>query len=685
MNSREELIPREGLRTDVHAVLEVLRSKALLIAICTGGALLLAFIYTCFIPRIYSAQTVIQIDQEVQNVVKIEGIKSEDLKSLEALKTFEQNVTGPEVLLRVIHNPELRNDPTFLPEVEQKSDNALQKALARHIDAKLRRGTRLIDITVDHRSPVMAEKIAQLLVQEFVTWNFEAQRDAAETARRFLLDEATRLRAKLEQSEQALQNYKEQKEAVSLDDKQNITVEKLKELNLRVTTAKAERLKLESDYAETTSGKYGSPEDLLNIPAIANTPAVADLRKSISEKEAHLATLKERYKSRHPKFIEAASELQNLGMALERAILKARDVLGSSYHAAVLTERKMDEALQQQQKAALELNKISIPYEVLTRDTEADRLLYNSALNRLKETDVTANLAQNPVRIVARALLPDQPVSSKRNLTLALGLLMGLACGSGIALVSNRSLNTFHQAEALLGVRSLSEIPRLRTSRREVKPALLEHDPAAESSFRNLRSSLQLIQHAKSRRTLLFTSAHPGEGKTFCAMNCAISFAQLGLKTLIVDADVRQSDLAEWFFPEAPPTGTILRTDVPNLSAVFTDKARANAQEFLPGLTFEQLMREAMGKFDRIVVDSAPVNLVSDTLLFARHVESVCLVIQAGKTPVEDVIRAAQRLSEAGAAPVGFVWNQARNGRHYYDGKTSRASLPWPISSWSFN
>src|SRR4029453_7175890 len=159
---------------------------------------------------------------------------------------------------------------------------------------------------------------------------------------------------------------------------------------------------------------------------ISNTPAVADLRKSISEKEAHLATLKERYKSGHPKFIEAASELQNLRTALEQAILKARDVLGSSYQAAMLTESKLDEALREQQKAALELNRISIPYAVLARDTEANRTLYNSVLTSLKETDVTANLAQNSVRIVARALLPDQPVSSKRNLTLALGLLMGL-------------------------------------------------------------------------------------------------------------------------------------------------------------------------------------------------------------------------------------------------------------------
>ena len=371
-------------------------------------------------------------------------------------------------------------------------------------------------------------------------------------------------------------------------------------------------------------------------------------------------------------------------MALDRAILKARDVIGSSYQAAVLTERKLEEALQQQQKAALELNKISIPYAVLARDTDADRALYNSVLTRLKETDITANLAQNPVRIVARALLPDQPVSSKRKQALALGLLLGLACGSGIALVSNRSLNTFHQAEALLGVRSLSEIPRLRASRTEAKPALLEHDPAAEDSFRNLRSSLLLIQQANSRRTLLFTSAHPGEGKTFCAMNCAISFAQLGLKTLIVDADVRQSDLAQWFFPEAPPTGRILRTDVPNLSAVFADKAHANAQEFLPGLSFEQLMRQAVGKFDRIVVDSAPVNLVSDTLLYARHVQSVCLVIQRRQNAGQKrsfVLRSGfQRQARRRLVLSGI--RQGAQGAYYY-GKQSRGSLPWPVNSWS--
>ena len=686
MNILQEDTSRETLATDVHAVLQVLRSKALLIVICTAGALLLAFIYTCFIPRVYSAQTVIQIEQEEQKVVKIEGISSEDLKSLDALKTFEQNVSSPEVLLRVVHRPELRDDPTFLPEIKSKSDSAVQRALAKHIDAKLRRGTRLIDITVTHRSPVMAQKIAELLVQEFVGWNFEAKREAAERARQFLLDEATRLRAKLEQSEQAMQNYKERKEAVSLEDRQNITVDKLKELNLRVTNAKAERLKLESDYSEAKAGNDRSPENLLNISSIANTPAVMDLRRTINEKEVQLATLKERYESRYPKVIDAESELQYFRIALEREILKARDVLASSYRAAVLTESKLNEALQEQQKAALELNKISIPYAVLARDTDADRTLYNSVFTRLKETDITAELAQNPIRIVARPLLPDRPMTSKRNKALALGLLLGLACGGGIALASSRSLNTLHEAEVLLGVRSLSEIPKLRATRQKAKPALLDHDPEAEGSFRNLRSSLLLIKHANSRRTFLFTSAHPGEGKTFCAVNCAISFAQLGLKTLIIDADLRRPNVARWLFLEAPPTGTILSTDVPNLSAIFADETHADAGQLLPNLSFEQLIRKAAAKFDRIVVDSAPVNVVNDTLLFARHVESVCLVIHAGKTPAEDVIRAAQRLAEAGAAPIGFVWNQARIARrYYYYYKQARSALPWAANSRAFN
>jgi capsular exopolysaccharide synthesis family protein len=179
---------------------------------------------------------------------------------------------------------------------------------------------------------------------------------------------------------------------------------------------------------------------------------------------------------------------------------------------------------------------------------------------------------------------------------------------------------------------------------------------------------------------LLFTSAHPGEGKTFCAINCAISFAQLGFKTLLVDADVRESDLARSFFPEAPPSSSILPTDVPNLSAIFADKTRATSEEFVPELSFEQLMREAAAKFDRIVVDSAPVNMISDTLLYAQHVQSVCLVIRAGKTPAEEVIRAVQRLSEAGAAPVGFVWNQARP--YYYGsyGSQPRVTPPWRVN-----
>jgi polysaccharide biosynthesis transport protein len=685
MNLLQEDTSRETLATDVHVILQVLRSKALLIAICTACTLLLAFLYTCFIPKVYSAQTVIQIEQEEQKVIKIEGITSEDLKSLDALKTFEQNVSSPEVLLRVIHHPELNNNSAFLPEVELKSDNALQKALAKHIDAKLRRGTRLIDITVTHRSPVMAEKIAGLLVHEFVEWNFEAQRDAAEVARRFLLNEATRLRAKLEKSEQAMQNYKEQNEAVSLEDKQNITVEKLKELNLRVTTSKAERLKLEADEAEARKLSSSDPEDLLKLKSVAESEMVINQKRIVAEQEGLVANLsKSGYGRLHPKFKQAISQLQAEKADLNKLLKSFAASITSAYNAARETETKFEHALQEQEQKALELNKISIPYAVLARDTEADRALYNSVLTRLKEIDITGELAHNPVRIVARPLLPDQPLKSKRNRVLALGLLLGIACGSGIALVSNRSLNTLDQAEALLGVRSLSEIPRLRVWRAEAKPALLERDPEAEDSFRNLRSSLSLVKQTNSRRTFLFTSADQGEGKTFCAINCAISFAQLGLKTLIIDADLRQSNIGWWLFKKAPPSGSILPTDVPNLSALFADKAHATPHQFLPGMAFDHLMRKVAAKFDRVVVDTAPVNLVSDTLLFARHVQSVCLVIHAGKTPAEDVVRAAQRLAEAGAAPVGFVWNQARSTRGYYYGKT-RGTLPWAVGSWSVN
>ncbi len=680
---------------DLHFILKVLREKRLLIGICILACGLAGLLYAEAAARIYAAKVVLQVDQEEGKVVNIEGVKSEDLKSEETLKTFEQNLTSPEVLLRIVNK--LKGDPGFLPEVRKNaSDDALQEALSNHVDAKIRRGTRLIDITVEHKDPRMAQRIAALLGDEFIRWNFEARQEAGRTAGLFLNEEAERLQARLAASEAKLQEYKEQNAGVPLEEQQNITVEKLKELSLRATVAKAERLRLESDCAQLiqlSKGQAHTSAQLLLVPGIANTQAVVDLKRAVTDKEVELKMLSKRYRPEYPKYIQAQAELDELNTDLAQAITKAADVLSAAYQSALLTEQKLDAAMQEQQKRTLEADKVGSGYTSLARNMDADRALYDSVKTRLKETEITKDIDDDAIRVVSHPLLPDRPVKPRKKIILALSLAAGLALGCGAAFVTeaaDRSFRTLEAAEHHLGLRSLGEIPKVPLPKggERMAPALMDTNFAAEESFRTLRTSLSLIGENPGLKTFLFTSARPGEGKTYCAIKCAVSFAQLGLRTLLIDADCRMPRVARIFFDGAASTvssaspaavssattnggweSAVRSTHISNLSVLSADKKGLNSAEFVAGSDFEEIMRKATVHFDRVVVDTAPVQEVSDTLLFAKHAQAVCLVIHSGRTPAEDVTRAAQRLAKAGAPLAGFVWNQVTGRSSYYYGR----------------
>lgn len=667
---------------DIQYIAGVLLTKWLLIALCVVIAVTLGFLYGKFSPKVYAATTVIQVDQDEQMIVKIEGVKAEDLKSPEVLKTYEQNILSPEVLLRVIKNHGLLDDPAFLPEVAaSRSDKALQDALARHITAKIRRETRLIDISVEHRVPALAQRIAELLVEEFAQWNSQARREAGQLASAFLLERAGQLNERLAKSEQALQAYKEKNEGVPLDEKQNLMLEKLNQLNLRITEAKTERLKLESDSMQLSKASVESPGELLAIPRIANAPAVADLNKKIGEKSAVLAALSQRYKAEHPRMIEVQSELAELQAGLTRAILETAEVLATQFQTVSFTEQKLEQALREQQKLTLGMNAIIAGYAALSRDVASNRALYDSVLMRMKETEITKDIAQGAMRVVARPLLPDIPVKPKKTIILILSMVAGVGAGCFLAFATHaadRSLRTLQDAEERLGLRSLGEIPRLPPNRHKLEnaAALVESDLAVVESFRTLRTSLSLLGEGPGRKNILFTSAHAGEGKTFCAINCAVSFAQLGLKTLLIDADFRLPSvervllgtdgtpgMSDLLLGEVHLGKAVHPTAIENLHVLPAGQRVAKPVELFSRSRLSDILDQVADDFDRVVIDTAPVHLVSDTLLFVKHVQYVCLVIRAGRTPSEDVLRTAERLTEAGAPLVGFVWNQVKRVR----------------------
>lgn len=420
---------------DLRALMELLRAKGIFILLFTGTALALGAAYIVYTPKIYRASAVIQVDQEQQSVIAMDGMKPEDLKEQEVLKTVEQNVTTPELLLRVVDRYKLLDNPEFLPELKRPaSRDKIQETFSGHISARIRTGTRLIDVKVEARSRAMAQMMTQLLVDEFIRQGYQSRLDASEMAHDYLARQAEIQKAKLEKSEQALQAYREQTQTVSFEDKQNIVVEKLLALNRRVTEAHAERLKLESDYGQLKPRLNQDPEELLAIPAIATAAPVQALQQSINEKEAQIATLKQRYKALHPKYIAAVSEMRELRNSLNSAILKVATSVEQSYEAAVDTEAKLESASQDQQRLAMELSKMMIAYKSLSSAVESDSALYNSILKRLSETTVNKDIGA--IRLISGPILPDHPVKPRQAVILFISLLGGLGCGFGFAAVS---------------------------------------------------------------------------------------------------------------------------------------------------------------------------------------------------------------------------------------------------------
>jgi polysaccharide biosynthesis transport protein len=674
------------LRFDFAYLFRLILSKWWLITLVVLITLSAAIAYLIVTPKIYESHAVIQVEQEAQKVVNIQDINQEDYRTTEELKTVEQALLSETLILRVVKANGLDKDPNFAPPKKDGSpylDTELVNRFKPKVSVSLRHGTRLIDVFVDDTDPKRAQQLTQSMIKEFVDQNFDQKFTTSQSANDFLIHEGERLKEKLHKSELAVQQYREDHHAVSLEEKQNIVVEKLKELNQKVTNARSERIRFEADIATIQRAKK-NPQDLLLLSSVTSLPVVADLRRQISDREADFAQLKERYGELHPKYIEAQAQIKDLKQNLNRTLLGAGDLVTKSYEAAKTTEDKLLAELKDQEEAALELNKIAIPYNVLVREVESDRALYDSVLRRMKETNVTKNLGDNNIRVIESPLVAAGPSKPSKTKILVLAVLGGLVIGSALVIgfdMADSSIRSVNQVEEILGLPVLTVVPRSKRRYLDREPVLTT-DPASHEAeaFRSLRTALSFLGHEKDFKTVLFTSANPGEGKTYCSLNCATALAQQGLRTLLIDADLRRPNLSKALLPDpkAPGLTACLSghaslmdccklTETDHLFILGAGDRATKPAELLAAGDFAGLLREAMVHFDRVVLDSAPINAVSDTQLIAKEIESVCLVIRAGKTSRRSVVRACNLLTRATHTPDAVVLNRmVRRSRDDY-------------------
>jgi len=504
--------------------------------------------------------------------------------------------------------------------------------------------------------------------------------------------------------------------------------DKLQTLSDRLTAAKADQIRLEGELQQVD--QLGNNIDaLLAIPSISAAAMVMDARRSVIQVEAGITTYALRYKDKHPKMIAAKAALAEAKDKLRQAVLAQPPLLRSAIEQIKATEVSLQQALQSQQGVAVNLNRTAIGYQELARQAETDRALYESVLRQIKETNLSKDVKANAVSVIEHSPLPNFPVSPRPTKTILLGLLGGLAVGLAFVFGADaldRSIKTVDQAETTVGLPVFAAVPDttdegpVKRLKRRSKAfgssnyrVVVEtpQSPAAEA-FRNLRAALSLLGPEAERKVSLFTSAVPNEGKSFTSANYSLALAQQGYRVLLIDGDLRRPNVDKIFrFPNtrnnsgedsAPgvtdclvneadiasaarqiPAGEIQLVDesvelTENILAatggqlfVLAGGRRApNPAEILAGPFFGQLIAEAANLFDRVVVDSAPILAVSDTLLMTPHAQTVCMVVRAGKTPRQAVRRAISLLGKSGVRPAGLVLNRLRRsggvGYYYY-------------------
>lgn len=652
-------------------------AKSWLIALCATAGFFAATAYVKHIPETYKATSVLNFDSAGTKVLSFDEGQGTQFGNDAAVQTILETFKSRVLLNMVVDAEKLNESPDFMPPAaDHKAPSADDAAtyLSNLLAVQVRKGTQLIDISVQHPQARMTKLLADSLANQFIQLTIKLRTSSSEAVMRWLLGEAERLKAKLRKSEEEMHAYKEQKNAPSLDKSQDTVIAKLQSVANQRAQASATRIRLMAE-SEEAKRFADNPRALLTLASVAQHPSVLAIQRKITTLEAQIATFSLRYQEKHPRMIQARTELAEARAALDEAARAVVPTIDSDYQHALATEKSFAEALADQEKEASALSKAAIEYNALSREVETDRALYDSVLMRLKENDIMQTHKFSNVRIFESASLPLTPTDNNPKKIMLLGVLGGLVLGMGAVAGGHfidNSWKSVDDAESATTLKVLASIPHCRRLKPSSVGQLLLKQPgsATAEAFRFLRTSLYLSAGRSTQRTFLFTSAMPGEGKTFCAVNYAVSAAQQGLRTLIIDADLRspmigatllnEEDLtgvAEYIRGEAVFEQVSYDSIIPNLTVIPAGRNAPNPAEMLTSPEFAALIRDTKTKFDTIVIDSAPLGPVTDTLLILEFADAVCMVVRAGRTSEKAVLRACSVLKEFGAKSVGLVIN----------------------------
>ena len=553
------------------------------------------------------------------------------------------------------------------------------------------RDSRIVDVSFASANPNLSAEIVNTLARAYIDQDLAFRRRSSQDAFDWLRERVAQQRRAVEASELALQRYQEEHDAVSLNERQNIVVQELADLNTAATRATTVRIDKEARYREMQSVQ-DDPQALDRFPEILGNAFIQQQKMRLADLRSNESDLAEELGDLHPDLIAIRSVIGGTEAGLRGEVAKIVDSVRTDFEVARNQEQRLNDALERQRTAALAMNHAGIEFGVLAREAESARGIYESLLQRADETGITSELQTSAIRIVDAAEVPLRPFSPRRGRTVLFGFASGVLAAIGLVFfidyLDNR-LKTPEEVRAFLGQPYFGMLPDANTRDSSDRLFGLDVRPPENfaSALRIVRTNLLFSSAEEGGRSVVVTSAEPGEGKSVLASTLAVAIAQTGQRVLLVDCDLRHPRVHEYCQHDRVPglsdllagqaeiEAVIRKTVVPDLEVLTAGTNSPAPTELLASARFGAELAALHERFDWIVIDTPPVQPITDASIVARFVGQVVFVVDAGATNRRAAAAALDRLAQAGARSVGVVLNKVDlEGHPYYYSQYYRGS-----------
>jgi succinoglycan biosynthesis transport protein ExoP len=653
-----------NLRQYWHVVLE----RRWLVITAFVSVLLLTAIYLFRAKPVYESVVRLQIDRDNGNVLNVKEIVGLDTHEQDYLQTQYKNLQSRTLLESVITTLHLDKDPRYAESRDRVYD------LANDITVVPIRLSRLVDVKVEHTLPEKAKLIAKTLADTFIRQNLDQKSHSSFEALGWLETQVFDSKKKTTKDDEALAEYRRQHNEVSLEEGDNIIRQALLQAQndlskVRTDAAQSEREVLEIDQL-LKEGKA-----IESIPAVAQNLTVQRLRQEIALKEGALSGLLKKYRDKYPAVLSARSEIAGLKESLQDEC--ENQLVTIHNRAKILQKQKeqLQQSVKDEEDKQFGLNQLKVQYDVLKREADNSKNIYSNVLMRQKETELMSRMSSNNMMVRDEASLPLKPIKPRIALTIVVGIFGGLCVALGLAFFVNYlddSIKSQDDVESYLRLPFLGYIPNIKTNsvvERDLQAHLHPQSNAAEG-FRTIRATIALTHKPEKFRVLSITSTIPSEGKSLVASNLAIVHAQTGLRTLLVDADLRRPSVHKAYQLHSPVglsafltrntdniEDIVHNTEVKNLDVICCGAVPSNPSELIGSARMMEFLQRVRSRYDRVILDCPPVSAVSDPLIISAMSDGVVYVTKFNKIRREHGRKSVARIQNAGIHILGIVVN----------------------------